>query len=129
VDVLRGRRKGAPVEKPGAKIRSAAMRQHDIGLHTDFHSVHPTIAEAMADSQLGEGSAEAERRERTGCEAIERVFGMSPPCWGDRNTWGPQVCEALQRLGSSLFVYAHTQIRRRRSPLCRLHRLSQRSRV
>jgi hypothetical protein len=99
------------LEQRGREDTIAAMRQHDIGLHTDFHSVHPTIAEAMADRNWEEGSAEAERRVRPGCEAIERVFGMSPSCWGGPgNTWGPQVCEALQRLGIPSFVYAYTQI-------------------
>src|SRR5690242_21329348 len=53
----------------------AAMKQHDIGLHTDFHSVHPTIAEAMAVRDWKEGVAEAIRREKPGVESIEQVFG------------------------------------------------------
>ena len=89
----------------------SAMARHDIGLHTDFHSVHPTIAEAMADRDWDEGVAEAERMERPGAEAIERVFGRPPSCWGGPgNTWGPQVCEALTRIGIPAFVYAHTEI-------------------
>jgi hypothetical protein len=89
----------------------AALKQHDIGLHTDFHSVHPTIAEAMALRNWEEGAAEAERMERPGVESIEQVFGKKPSCWGGPgNTWGPQVCEALIALGIPAFVYAHTGV-------------------
>jgi hypothetical protein len=87
----------------------AALKEHDIGLHTNLHSVHPTIAEAMAARNWEDGAAEAERMERPGAEAIERVFGRKPSCWGGPgNTWGPQLCEALGVLGIPAFVYAHT---------------------
>ncbi len=89
----------------------AAMRGHDIGLHTDFHSAHPTIAEAMGTRGWEEGAAEALRMERPGSEAVEEVFGRPPSCWGGPgNTWGPQVCSALTRLAIPAFVYAHTQV-------------------
>ncbi len=89
----------------------AAMRQHDIGLHTDFHSVHPTIAEAMAVRNWNEGVTEALRREQPGVVAIEQVFDSTPSCWGGPgNTWGPQVCGALTQLGIPAFVYAHTRV-------------------
>ena len=98
----------------------AALREHDIGLHTDFHSVHPTIAEAMAVRDWEDGVAEALERERPGIGAIEQVFGAAPSCWGGPgNTWGPQVCGALTQLGIPAFVYAHTLI-----PEGGLHRFS-----
>jgi len=89
----------------------AAMSEHDIGLHSDFHSVPPTIAEAMERRGWEEGVDEAIRMERPAVEAIHRAFGRSPSCWGGPgNTWGPQVCAALRELAVPAFVYAHTQI-------------------
>jgi hypothetical protein len=97
------------LEQRGRGDVTAALGKHDIGLHTDFHSVHPTIAEAMAVRDWEEGATEAVRREQPGVEAIERVFGTQPSCWGGPgNTWGPQVCEAVRRMGIPAFVYAHT---------------------
>lgn len=89
----------------------AALSQHDIGLHTDLHSVHPTIAEYLSVRNREEGVAEAIRRESPGVEAIHDVFGVSPSCWGGPgNTWGPAICEAIRQQGVPAFVYAHTRI-------------------
>jgi len=88
-----------------------ALRRHDIGLHTDFHSVPPTIAAAMAVRDWEDGITEAMRSEGPGAAAIESVFGSVPSCWGGPgNTWGPQVCAAIRTLGIPAFVYAHTQV-------------------
>lgn len=89
----------------------AALKRHDIGFHTDFHSVHPTITEYLGDKGWEDGVAEALRRETPGVQAIRDVFGVTPSCWGGPgNTWGPQICEAMRQLGVPAFVYAHTQI-------------------
>src|SRR5579871_5950821 len=89
----------------------AALKAHDIGVHTDLHSVHPTIAEFLGDKGWEDGVAEALRRERPAVEAIQEVFGVIPSCWGGPgNTWGPQICEAMRRLGVPAFVYSHTRI-------------------
>ena len=89
----------------------AALRQHDLGVHTDFHSVHPTIAEYLGDKGWEDGVAEALTRERPGIEAIRDVFGVEPSCWGGPgNTWGPQIGAAIRQLGVPAFVYAHTRV-------------------
>lgn len=87
-----------------------ALGQHDIGIHTDFHSVPPTILDFLSDKDWEEGVTEALRRERPGVEAIQEVFGVTPSCWGGPgNTWGPQICEAMRQLHVPAFVYAHTR--------------------
>jgi hypothetical protein len=86
------------------------MARHDIGYHTNFHSVHPTISEYLAPLSFEEGVEEALRQEQGGIQAINDVFGMSPSCFGGPgNTWGPAVCEALRKSGVPSFVYAHTE--------------------
>ena len=89
----------------------AALAAHDLGVHTDLHSVHPTIAEYLGDKDWETGVAEALRREAPGVQAIQDVFGVAPSCWGGPgNTWGPQICEAMWQLGVPSFVYAYTAI-------------------
>lgn len=88
-----------------------ALARHDVGTHTDLHSVHPTIVEYLAPVPFDEGVEEALRRERPAVRAIEQVFGVTPSCWGGPgNTWGPQINEAMARLGVPAIVYAHTRV-------------------
>ncbi len=85
------------------------LSRHDIGFHTDTHSVHPTISEYLAPLTLEVGVSEVLRREAPGVNAIAQAFGKTPSCFGGPgNTWGPAVCEAMRRLGVPAFVYAHT---------------------
>ena len=87
----------------------AKLKQHDIGYHTDFHSVHPTISEYLAPLDWDAGVAEAQRRETPGVRAIQEVFGVTPSCLGGPgNTWGPAACEAMRQLDVPAFVYAYT---------------------
>ncbi len=88
-----------------------AMKRHDIGFHSDLHSVHPTITEYLADKGWEEGVAEAIKREKPGVQAILDTYNLMPSCFaGPGNTWGPQICGAMEHLGIHAFVYAHTRI-------------------
>jgi len=88
-----------------------ALKRHDIGLHTDLHSVPPTVAEYLSDKGWDDGVAEAVARERPGADSIRNVFGTEPSCWGGPgNTWGPQICGALQQIGVPAFVYSYTAV-------------------
>ena len=89
----------------------ASLGRHDIGYHSDGHSLHPTVVEYLAARGWEDGVEEALRRERPGLEAIRDVFGRMPSCWGGPgNTWGPQIHEAMRRLGVPAVVYAHTRV-------------------
>ncbi len=88
-----------------------ALAQHDIGFHTATHSVHPTITEYLKDKDWEAGVAEAIRREKPGVQAIQDAFDLMPSCFaGPGNTWGAQICGAMEHLGIHAFVYAHTRI-------------------
>src|SRR5579871_3388027 len=79
----------------------AALSRHDIGVHTDLHSIHPTIAEYLADKGWEDGVEEALRRERPGVEAIRDVFHVMPSCWGGPgNTWDRK---SARRCANSVF--------------------------
>ena len=52
-----------------------ALALHDIGYHSNFHSVQPTPALYLRDLGYVEGAAEFERREGPGALDLERIFG------------------------------------------------------
>lgn len=88
-----------------------AMKQHDIGFHSNYHSFHPTITEYLADKGWEDGVSEAIRQEKSGVEALHDAFNLMPSCFaGPGNSWGPQICGAMEHLGIHAFVYAHTRI-------------------
>src|SRR5213592_2073861 len=52
----------------------AALRKHDIGYHSNLHSVHPTPAEYLSECGWLDGIAEFVRRERAGAGDVRRIF-------------------------------------------------------
>ena len=87
------------------------MAQHDVGLHTNYHSVHPTVAEYLEGKDWDEGIEEVVERERSGVTDMTRILGREPSCWGRAgSTWGPQVAPALQRLGVPAMMYSYTHL-------------------
>lgn len=86
----------------------ASLTKHDIGVHTDLHSVHPTVCEYLEGKGWEAGVEEAIRREAPAVAGIGEAFGLVPSAWGGPgNTWGPQVNEAVRRLGAEAVVYSH----------------------
>jgi len=82
-----------------------ALSRHDIGFHTDFHSVHPTPAEY--ESRLGweSGVREFLRREGPGERDLRRIFGVVPACYGQPgSSWAPQSYPALRTWGIGLYL-------------------------
>ena len=79
----------------------AALKRHDIGYHSNLHSVHPTPAEYLADAGWAEGVAEFARREGGGARDVMRVFGVpSLSCYGQPgSSWAPQPFAALRQMG------------------------------
>ncbi len=89
----------------------AALGRHDIGYHTNLHSIHPVIAEYNEHLDWEAGIAETLRREEPGVRAVRDVFGVTPSCWGHPGrSWAPQAVAAMPRLGIAAEVYAYTQV-------------------
>ena len=75
--------KARVLERRGRRDVIAALQKHDIGYHTDFHSVHPTPTEYLAECGWVEGIAEFTRRERAGAADVRRIFGVPTlACYG-----------------------------------------------
>ncbi len=88
-----------------------ALRKHDIGYHTNFHSVHPTPSEYLRHFGFLEGAAEFERREAAGVNDIRRIFGVTPICYGQPgSSWGPQSNPALRKLGVPIYLDEGDQV-------------------
>ena len=88
-----------------------ALSYHDIGYHSNYHSIQPTPALYLKDMGWLEGAAEFERREQAGVRDIHRVFGVLPGCYGQPgSSWGPQSYPALLRLGIPVYLDEGTQV-------------------
>lgn len=83
----------------------AALKKHEVGYHSNLHSVHPTPAVYLQNAGMEDGAAEFERRERGGVEDIKRIFGVPPSCYGQPgSSWGVQTYAALKRLGIGMYL-------------------------
>jgi hypothetical protein len=93
--------KARVLERRGRTDVIAALRKHDIGYHSNFHSVHPAPAEYLADCGLLDGVAEFVRREGQGAADVRRIFGReSLACYGQPgSSWACQAVAALADIG------------------------------
>ncbi|QEL13394.1 polysaccharide deacetylase family protein [Limnoglobus roseus] len=99
--------KARTLEKRGRQDVIDALKKHEIGYHSNFHSVPPTPAQYL--SQLGwdEGVAEFDRREKPGYNDVKRLFGQSPTCYGQPgSSWGPQSFGALRKWKTPVYLDA-----------------------
>jgi len=88
-----------------------ALRSHDVGYHTNLHSMHPTPAEYLREMDWCEGVAEFVRREEQGVKDIIRIFGNTPACYGQPGgSWAPQAYGALRLWGIPAYVSASSYI-------------------
>jgi hypothetical protein len=82
-----------------------ALKKHEIGYHSNWHSVQPTPAMYLSNLGWDEGVAEFDRRERPGFEDVKRIFGTPPTCYGQPgSSWGPQVYGAMKQWGMEVYL-------------------------
>src|ERR1044071_6125888 len=93
--------KARVLEKRGRRDVIEALSKHDIGYHANFHSVHPTPSEYLADCGLLDGMGEFVRREGGGAADVRRIFGIETlACYGQPgSSWGAQAIAALPQIG------------------------------
>ncbi|MGA2867163.1 MAG: hypothetical protein ABSF95_22020 [Verrucomicrobiota bacterium] len=93
--------KARVLERRGRRDVIAALRKHAIAYHANFHSVHPTPSEYLADCGLLDGAAEFIRREGGGAADVRRIFSVRTlACYGQPgSSWAPQAIVALKGLG------------------------------
>src|SRR5262249_49502860 len=93
--------KARVLEKRGRNDVIAALQKHAIGYHANFHSVHPTPTEYLAECGLLDGVEEFVRREGGGAADVRRIFGVPTlACYGQPgSSWGAQAIVALPHIG------------------------------
>ncbi len=93
--------KARVLERRGRRDVIEALKKHDIGFHANYHSVHPTPTEYLADCGLLDGMAEFARREGPGAADVRRVFARDTlVCYGQPgSSWAPQAIAALKSIG------------------------------
>ena len=93
--------KARVLERRGRRDVIAALKKHDIGYHANYHSVHPTPTEYLADCGLRDGMAEFVRREGGGAADVRRIFGVKTiACYGQPgSSWACQAVAALPQIG------------------------------
>jgi len=97
--------KARVLESRGRRDVIRALAQHDIGYHSNYHSIQPTPALYLRGMSWLDGAAEFERRERPGVADIRRIFGVTPSCYGQPgSSWAPQTYRALLRLGIPVYL-------------------------
>ena len=85
----------------------AALKKHEIGYHSNWHSVQPTPALYLSTLGWDEGVAEFDRREGPGRDDVERIFGLAPSCYGQPgSSWGPQSYGAMKKWGMGVYLDA-----------------------
>ena len=93
--------KARVLEQRGHQDVIAALKNHDIAYHANFHSVHPTPTEYLADCGLLDGVEEFVRREGPGAADVRRIFSVPTlACYGQPgSSWAPQAIIALKTIG------------------------------
>src|ERR1041384_7606599 len=93
--------KARVLEKRGRRDVIAALKKHDIGFHANFHSVHPTPSEYLANCGWLDGVAEFARREGGGAADVRRIFGVKTlACYGQPgSSWAAQTIGGLREIG------------------------------
>lgn len=93
--------KARVLERRGRHDVIDALSKHDIGYHANFHSVHPTPSEYLADCGWLDGVAEFVRREGGGAADVRRIFSKPTlVCYGQPgSSWAPQAIGGLKAIG------------------------------
>lgn len=100
--------KARMMEKRGRKDVLEAMAKHDIGSHTNYGSIHPTVTEILENASWDEGNEKMLENESAGFDELERIFGQRPVNLARHGgSYGPQLVGALSKLNAG---YAYSFI-------------------
>lgn len=99
--------KARTLERRNRQDVIAALKKHEVGYHSNWHSVPPTPAQYLNECGWDDGIAEFTRREKPGFEDVGRIFGQQPTCYGQPgSSWAPQTHAALYTWGVRIYLDA-----------------------
>jgi hypothetical protein len=103
--------KARVLEQRGRTDVIEALKKHEIGFHSNYHSPHPTPSQYMSGLGWDEGVAEFKRREGPGVADLRRIFGVNPTCYGQPgSSWGPQAFGAMKDWGMKAYMDAGSHL-------------------
>lgn len=86
-----------------------AVKAHDIGFHSTWHSLHPTTTELCLDKDFAAGMSTLLEWDRKGIEDLQRIMGRPALGWGRTgSSWSPSVQGLMGRHGRA---YAYSLVR------------------
>jgi hypothetical protein len=91
------------MERHGQKRVIDAIRKHDVSLHFDRGSIHPTTAEEVSHLDWFQGVDRVIFRELPGIQTLERVFGKCSAITRHGATYATQIAYAAGKLGKPFF--------------------------
>lgn len=87
------------------------LNRFEIGYHTEFHSVHPTVSEICEVNDFKKGGEVLFARENPGRLDVERITGRKCVCFGQPgNSWGAQMFPALLKMEIPFYMDSHNVI-------------------
>jgi hypothetical protein len=93
--------KARSLEKRGRRDVIGAMAKHDIGSHTNFGSIHPTVTEELEKAGWDDGVRLMAGQESAGLRELERIFGIPVTTLARHGgSFGPQLVAALGLRGA-----------------------------
>ncbi|HLY09679.1 MAG TPA: hypothetical protein VKW04_10285 [Planctomycetota bacterium] len=103
--------KARVLERRGRTDTIEALKKHEIGFHSNYHSPHPTPSQYLSGLGWDEGVAEFQRREGPGVADLRRLFGVNPTCYGQPgSSWGPQAFGAMKKWGMKAYMDAGSHL-------------------
>ncbi|MDX2444123.1 MAG: polysaccharide deacetylase family protein [Bacteroidales bacterium] len=98
--------KARSMKKRGREDVIKAMAKHDIGSHTNYGSIHPTVTEILEKAAWNEGITTMLKNESAGFNDLEEIFGKRPNTLARHGgSYGPQLVASLSQLGAA-FIYS-----------------------
>ena len=89
----------------------AKLARHEIGYHTDWHSVRPVVTEYLEPLGFREGAEVFRQREEGGFEDLKRIVGQPVHCYGQPGqAWAPQPFPVLKHWGVTAYLDGHDQV-------------------
>ncbi|MCJ7682353.1 MAG: hypothetical protein MUP70_16620 [Candidatus Aminicenantes bacterium] len=93
--------KARSLERRGRRDVIVAMAEHDIGSHTNFGSIHPTVTEQLEKVDWESGVSQMDNQESAGIKELERIFGLPVTTLARHGgSYGPQLVTALGRMNA-----------------------------
>ena len=94
-----------------------ALRQHEIGYHSNTHGAYPFIGTICEDNNWDSAVAKLIRTEAKGILDIENIFDRRPAYYVTEFTKAPQLIYALRSLGIDLLGFSGLP-ENRKTPFC-----------